>query len=116
MITKFNYLICRFVPQYNVLFESLTVKEHMWFYARLKGLDRLSTHTEMEKLLDDTGLRLKRNDFAKNLSGGMQRKLSVAIAFVGGSKIVFLQFLIRNFIYDLFYLIYYIRFEDSYFR
>ena len=63
----------------------------MWFYARLKGLDRISTYFEMEKLLDDTLLRPKRNDYAKNLSGGMQRKLSVAIAFVGGSKTVILD-------------------------
>ena len=80
-----------FVPQHNVLFDSLTVKEHLWFYARLKGLDRLSTYIEMEKLLDDTGLRPKKNDQSKNLSGGMQRKLSVAIAFVGGSKTVILD-------------------------
>ena len=79
------------MPQHNVLFEGLTVKEHMWFFARLKGLDRLSTYIEIEKLLDDTGLRPKKSDFAKNLSGGMQRKLSVAIAFVGGSKTVILD-------------------------
>ena len=63
----------------------------MIFYARLKGLDRISTYIEMEKLLDDTLLRPKKNDYAINLSGGMQRKLSVAIAFVGGSKTVILD-------------------------
>ncbi|CAF0791152.1 unnamed protein product [Brachionus calyciflorus] len=80
-----------FVPQHNVLFPGLTVKEHLWFYARLKGLDRESTKKELEKMLDDTGLRPKKNEFSKNLSGGMQRKLSVAIAFVGGSKTVILD-------------------------
>nr|UOU03308.1 ATP-binding cassette subfamily A1-like 1 [Brachionus rubens] len=80
-----------FVPQYNVLFPGMTVKEHLWFFARLKGLDRESTKKEMEKMLDDTGLRPKKNEFSRNLSGGMQRKLSVAIAFVGGSKTVILD-------------------------
>ena len=56
----------------------------MWFYARLKGLDSKSAYIETEKLLHDTGLTIKKNDFPRNLSGGMQRKLSVAIAFVGG--------------------------------
>ena len=79
------------MPQHNVLFPSFTVKEHLWFYARLKGLDRFSTMQEMERMLDDTGLRAKRNEPAKNLSGGMQRKLSVAIAFVGGSRTVILD-------------------------
>ena len=46
---------------------------------------------EMEKLLADTNLVKKRKDYAKHLSGGMQRKLSVAIAFVGGSKTVLLD-------------------------
>jgi ATP-binding cassette subfamily A (ABC1) protein 1 len=80
-----------FVPQHNVLFPGLTVKEHLWFYARLKGLDSKSTKIEMEKMLDDTGLRPKKDDLSKSLSGGMQRKLSVAIAFVGGSKTVILD-------------------------
>lgn len=65
-----------FVPQHNILFPTLTVKEHLWFYARLKGLDKIDTNIEMEKMLDDTGLNPKKNDFSSNLSGGMQRKLS----------------------------------------
>lgn len=80
-----------FVPQHNVLFDDLTVKEHLWFYARLKGLDKKSTLKETEKMLDDTGLKPKRDDLSKDLSGGMQRKLSVAISFVGGSKTVILD-------------------------
>jgi ATP-binding cassette, subfamily A (ABC1), member 1 len=69
----------------------MTVREHLWFYARLKGLDRLETNVEMKQLLIDTNLEKKRNEYSKNLSGGMQRKLSVAIAFVGGSKTVILD-------------------------
>jgi ATP-binding cassette subfamily A (ABC1) protein 1 len=80
-----------FVPQHNVLFDNMTVQEHLWFYARLKGLARQETRKESEKMLDDTGLQPKKDDLARNLSGGMQRKLSVAIAFVGGSKTVILD-------------------------
>ena len=80
-----------FVPQYNVLFEDMNVINHLWFYARLKGLSIQDTKIEMEKLIVDTGLQKKRFEIAKTLSGGMQRKLSVAIAFVGGSKTVILD-------------------------
>ena len=80
-----------FVPQHNVLFPGLTVKEHLWFYARLKGHENLATQNETDRMLEDTGLEPKRNEYSKNLSGGMQRKLSVAIAFVGGSKTVILD-------------------------
>uniref|UniRef100_A0A3P8V611 P-type phospholipid transporter n=1 Tax=Cynoglossus semilaevis TaxID=244447 RepID=A0A3P8V611_CYNSE len=78
-------------PQHNVLFNELTVEEHIYFYARLKGLSRKEVEMEMEQMIIDVGLPHKRKDLAKNLSGGMQRKLSVAIAFVGGSKIVILD-------------------------
>jgi len=36
-------------------------------------------------------LQQKLNDLAKNLSGGQKRRLCVAISFIGGSKLVFLD-------------------------
>ncbi|XP_040393589.1 phospholipid-transporting ATPase ABCA7 isoform X2 [Cygnus olor] len=78
-------------PQHNVLFDILTVEEHIWFYGRLKGLAEEQVKVEMEQLLRDTGLPHKRREQTRNLSGGMQRKLSVAIAFVGGSRVVVLD-------------------------
>uniref|UniRef100_A0A3P9BGS5 P-type phospholipid transporter n=1 Tax=Maylandia zebra TaxID=106582 RepID=A0A3P9BGS5_9CICH len=78
-------------PQHNVLFSMLTVEEHIWFYARLKGLPEERVKGEIEQILQDTGLPHKRNCRTSTLSGGMQRKLSVALAFVGGSKVVILD-------------------------
>ncbi|KAK7916255.1 hypothetical protein WMY93_012016 [Mugilogobius chulae] len=68
-------------PQHNVLFSMLTVEEHIWFYARLKGLSEGQVK----------GLPHKRSARTSALSGGMQRKLSVALAFVGGAKVVILD-------------------------
>ncbi|XP_051935677.1 phospholipid-transporting ATPase ABCA1b isoform X2 [Hippocampus zosterae] len=78
-------------PQHNVLFSMLTVEEHIWFYARLKGLSEERVKGETEQILRDTGLPHKRKSKTSTLSGGMQRKLSVALAFVGGSKVVILD-------------------------
>uniref|UniRef100_A0A8C5I5E5 P-type phospholipid transporter n=1 Tax=Gouania willdenowi TaxID=441366 RepID=A0A8C5I5E5_GOUWI len=78
-------------PQYNILFKHLTVEEHILFYALLKGRTRAEAEMEVENMLVDLGLPHKRDDEAQNLSGGMQRKLSVAMAFVGGSKVVILD-------------------------
>uniref|UniRef100_A0AAY5L1X1 P-type phospholipid transporter n=1 Tax=Esox lucius TaxID=8010 RepID=A0AAY5L1X1_ESOLU len=78
-------------PQHNVLFSMLTVEEHIWFYARLKGLSEEQVKPEIEQILKDTGLPHKRTSRSSTLSGGMQRKLSVALAFVGGSKVVILD-------------------------
>ncbi|XP_061418243.1 phospholipid-transporting ATPase ABCA1-like isoform X5 [Lethenteron reissneri] len=78
-------------PQYNVLFDQLTVEEHIWFYARLKGRSEQEAKQEIEQMIQDVDLAHKRSDISKSLSGGMQRKLSIGIAFVGGSKVVFLD-------------------------
>ncbi|KAM4605225.1 retinal-specific phospholipid-transporting ATPase ABCA4-like [Polymixia lowei] len=78
-------------PQHNILFKHLTVEEHILFYALLKGRTQAEAQKEVEDMLEDLGLPHKRDDESQNLSGGMQRKLSVAMAFVGGSKIVILD-------------------------
>ncbi|XP_063119240.1 ATP-binding cassette sub-family A member 7 isoform X4 [Rattus norvegicus] len=78
-------------PQYNVLFDMLTVEEHVWFYGRLKGVSAAAIDSEQEHLIRDVGLIPKRDTQTRHLSGGMQRKLSVAIAFVGGSRVVIMD-------------------------
>uniref|UniRef100_A0A7N9AWN9 P-type phospholipid transporter n=1 Tax=Mastacembelus armatus TaxID=205130 RepID=A0A7N9AWN9_9TELE len=78
-------------PQYNILFKHLTVQEHILFYSLLKGRTQAEADTEVEDMLVNLGLPHKRDEEAQNLSGGMQRKLSVAMAFVGGPKVVILD-------------------------
>ncbi|XP_010130903.1 PREDICTED: retinal-specific ATP-binding cassette transporter [Buceros rhinoceros silvestris] len=78
-------------PQYNILFNQLTVAEHILFYSQLKGRSKDEAEQELETMLEDMGLTHKRNEEAQNLSGGMQRKLSVAIAFVGEANVVVLD-------------------------
>jgi ABC-type multidrug transport system ATPase subunit len=73
-------------PQHNVLFDEMTVDEHLWFYARMKGRDPGVVEEESTKMIADLVLSHKRHEMSKNLSGGMQRKLSIATAFVGGSR------------------------------
>lgn len=76
-------------PQHNILFDLLTVEEHLWFFTNLKGImsDEL-IEGEVERMIGLIGLEEKRHVQSKHLSGGMKRKLSVGIALVGGSKVV----------------------------
>ncbi|CAJ1081870.1 retinal-specific phospholipid-transporting ATPase ABCA4a [Xyrichtys novacula] len=78
-------------PQHNILFHHMTVAEHILFYSLLKGRPLAEAQEEMENMLQDLGLPHKRDELTQNLSGGMQRKLSVALAFVGGAKVVILD-------------------------
>lgn len=45
----------------------------------------------VEKAINDVDLKEKTNELAKNLSGGQRRRLSVAIAFIGDSKLIYLD-------------------------
>lgn len=59
----------------------LTVEEHIYFYARLKGCSRDEVKIEMDQMIKDVGLPHKRKDLAKNLSGVL---LFVAVCVRGG--------------------------------
>ncbi|XP_051910872.1 phospholipid-transporting ATPase ABCA1-like [Hippocampus zosterae] len=78
-------------PQDNVLFDFLTVGEHLWFYGCLRGRPKDEVRLECDSWLQEVGLLCKRHELVKNLSGGMKRKLLVILAFVGGSKVVVLD-------------------------
>ncbi|CAM6122589.1 unnamed protein product [Calypogeia fissa] len=78
-------------PQQNVLFQNLTVNEHLELYAAVKGIPDKLVAQEAQEMVDRLGLSDKTNAPASSLSGGMKRKLQVAIAMLGGSRIVFLD-------------------------
>lgn len=78
-------------PQHDVLYDDMTVVEHLEFYATIKQLPLAQLKATVKKSIEDVGLVEKRDQATKNLSGGQKRKLSVAVALIGDSKIVFLD-------------------------
>ncbi|XP_023224354.1 ATP-binding cassette sub-family A member 3-like [Centruroides sculpturatus] len=78
-------------PQHNVLYDNLTVKEHLKFFGGLKNLPWSEMEKEIAKILALLQLSDKQNALSKDLSGGMKRKLSLGIAIIGGSKILILD-------------------------
>eukprot|EP01037_Dinobryon_pediforme_P018774 gene18774-19080_t len=78
-------------PQHNVLFYSLTVQEHLFFFGKVKGLTGIHLRNAVDRVLVEVGLTEKRHVLASALSGGMKRKLSLCIALVGDPKFVLLD-------------------------
>ncbi|KAJ9227162.1 hypothetical protein DTO027B5_830 [Paecilomyces variotii] len=74
-------------PQKNVLWDNLTVKEHVWIFNRLKGTDRVDGNTQLLHLIEACDLGRKADVRSKTLSGGQKRKLQLAVMFTGGSSI-----------------------------
>uniref|UniRef100_A0A8C8Y9L1 ABC transporter domain-containing protein n=1 Tax=Panthera leo TaxID=9689 RepID=A0A8C8Y9L1_PANLE len=78
-------------PQHDILFDDLTVAEHLSFYAQLKGLSRLKCPEEVQRMLHALSLEDKRDSLSRCLSGGLRRKLSIGIALIAGSKVLMLD-------------------------
>lgn len=79
-------------PQHDVLFKELTVTEHLYMFARFKGMkDKAEIEAAVNEKIREVDLEEKKNTQAMNLSGGQRRKLSLAIALIGGSTIIMLD-------------------------
>eukprot|EP00002_Diphylleia_rotans_P008603 TRINITY_DN1856_c0_g1_i5.p1 TRINITY_DN1856_c0_g1~~TRINITY_DN1856_c0_g1_i5.p1 ORF type:complete len:1310 (-),score=247.31 TRINITY_DN1856_c0_g1_i5:79-4008(-) len=87
-IIRRNIGLC---PQYNVLWDELTVREHLEVFAALKGVSPAERERHITERIEEVGLAEKTNALSSALSGGQKRKLCVSIAFTGGTKVIFLD-------------------------
>ncbi|KLO20603.1 P-loop containing nucleoside triphosphate hydrolase protein [Schizopora paradoxa] len=79
-------------PQFTAIDPQLTVREHLMVYGRLKGLLRGQELNEnIDILLECTVLTPYADRLATKLSGGNQRKLSLAIALIGNPSVILID-------------------------
>lgn len=78
-------------PQHDVLWPDLSVYEHLEFFGKLKGIRLGDLHAAVMAAIDEVQLRPKMTTASASLSGGQRRRLSLAIALIGDSKVVFLS-------------------------
>jgi ABC-2 type transport system ATP-binding protein len=78
-------------PQSMVLWERLTCLEQLEFMGRMYGVPGRTARQRSLKLLDDLDLADKRDQQARALSGGMQRRLNLAMALVHDPEILVLD-------------------------
>lgn len=79
------------VPQFDILWGELTAGEHMRMFCKIKGIPDDEIDQVTEELLKDVGLSDVINARTMSFSGGMKRRLSVAISAIGDPKIIFLD-------------------------
>lgn len=74
-----------------MLWENLTVEEHLRFYARIKGIPPEEEDAMIIKALKEVQLDQQRNIQTIELPLGARRRLSIAISLVSDPKVIFLD-------------------------
>lgn len=75
-------------PQFDAM-DSMTVTEHLYFYARARGVP--DPESSVSAILQATGLARFQTRLASKLSGGNKRKLSLGIALMGNPSVLLLD-------------------------
>ena len=81
-----------YCPQFDALQGTLTAREHLTLFARIKGVKEEQLHRYVQAMIASLGLQEGIEDRpCKGYSGGNKRKLSVGLALIGNPPIVFLD-------------------------
>lgn len=78
-------------PQETSIAPNLTVRENLEFIAGIYGFDKAKTKEKTAQMLEQFSMEEVEKSKAKTLSGGWQRKLSIAMALITEPKVLFLD-------------------------
>ena len=80
-----------FVPQELAIYEGLSAKENLVLFAKLSGLSGAAMRDAVERSLVLSGLESRANDLAGKFSGGMKRRLNLAVGQVHKPELLLLD-------------------------
>ena len=83
--------ILGYMPQQQQLYENFTIKRFLYYFAALKGLDRVTAKKRITELLELVGLLSNANQRLSSLSGGMKQRVLLAEALLNDPKILILD-------------------------
>ncbi|KAI8811974.1 P-loop containing nucleoside triphosphate hydrolase protein [Cladochytrium replicatum] len=76
-------------PQFDRVWSSMTIEEHLQFYSRLRGIPAKHLKSRVRRIAEEVGLDGDPFQMmADHLSGGMKRRLSIGIALTGSPAIL----------------------------
>ncbi|XP_073901363.1 ATP-binding cassette sub-family A member 6 isoform X2 [Castor canadensis] len=78
-------------PQYNIQFDTLTVKENLSLFANIKGIHPQEVEQEVQQILLELDMQNIQDNLAGYLSEGQKRKLTFGIAILGDPQVLLLD-------------------------
>ncbi|MBQ8860197.1 MAG: ABC transporter ATP-binding protein [Ruminococcus sp.] len=78
-------------PQETSVAPNLTVKENLEFIAGVFGFNKAQAKEKTQQIIAQFDMKEIENSRAKTLSGGWQRRLSIAMALISEPQIIFLD-------------------------
>jgi ABC-2 type transport system ATP-binding protein len=88
---KYINKIFGFVPQDFSFYPQLTARENLAFYGAWYGMERKKIRTRSDELLEVLGLSDVGNRILGSFSGGMKRRINLAIGVMHEPKVLFLD-------------------------
>ncbi|MGM8215475.1 ATP-binding cassette domain-containing protein [Bacillaceae bacterium W0354] len=79
------------VPQEIALYHELSAYENLSFFGKIYGLKGKMLENKIKEVLQIVGLTERKKDVVKNFSGGMMRRLNIAVALLHEPEIVFMD-------------------------
>jgi ABC-2 type transport system ATP-binding protein len=80
-----------YMTQRFSLYEDLTVRENLVFYAGIYGVPRRERRARVERVLERTGLSSRETQLAGTLSGGWKQRVALACATIHEPPLLFLD-------------------------
>lgn len=79
------------VPQEIALYSAISARENLEFWGKMYGLDKQERSQRIQEVLDITGLQERANDKVVSFSGGMKRRLNIAVGLLHSPEILYLD-------------------------
>ncbi|BAU06567.1 ABC transporter ATP-binding protein [Fischerella major NIES-592] len=91
LVSEATKKIIGIAPQENLLYRGLSCEENIKFFAKIYGLNRIERQKQVKATLKAVNLLDRAKSPVETLSGGMQRRLNIAVALVHQPKLVILD-------------------------